>query len=170
MNFSISQTLQLFNSGDEQVRKSINETLWQVVPFNQPHRITVTRWTTENVTAQIPHVASNLNHLQGIHACGLATVAEYVTGLLLLTNLGIENYRLIMARLDINYTFQARKDCFASFELTPYTLQNEIVKPLQTLDKIIFPATVQVTDADGNEVCLATIHWQIKSWDKVHLK
>ena len=118
MNFSLNTLITQFNAADEKGKKQINEVLWQVVPFNRPHQIEVTKWQKDEIQALIPLIKDNFNHLQGIHACGLATVSEYVTGLLLLTNLGIEKYRLIMARLEVDYTYQARTNCSATFTLS----------------------------------------------------
>ena len=169
MNISLDTLIQQFNNGDESVKHQINEMLWQVVPFNRPHKIEVTHWQKDKISAVIPLMKENFNHLQGIHACGLATVSEYVTGLLLLTNLGIEKYRLIMAKLEVDYTYQARTDCLASFSLSNHQIET-IKQKAQSEDKFIFEAKVNVTDSNNNIVSKATIYWQIKSWEKVNLK
>jgi 16S rRNA U516 pseudouridylate synthase RsuA-like enzyme len=169
MNYSLDTLITQFNSADENGKKKINEILWQVVPFNRPHQIEVTQWNKNTISAVIPLIKDNFNHLQGIHACGLATVSEYVTGLLLLSNLGIEKYRLIMAKLEVDYTYQARTNCTANFSLTDNELST-IKNKAENEDKFIFPAQVDVKDENNNIVCKATIYWQIKSWDKVKLK
>ncbi len=166
----LRQAFELFNSGNNETRQQINQMLWQIVPFNQPHKIEVTEWQPQKVSAKIPHIGQNFNHLQGVHACGLATVAEYVSGLTLLTVLGIQKYRLIMAKLEVEYTYQARTDCFAEFSISDEELHSQIITPLQSDDKTVFPAKVTVKDTGNNIVCHATIYWQIKNWEKVNLK
>jgi len=52
--------------------KMINPALRRMIPFNRPHRLTITELTAEQVTVRIPWRKSNLNHLKGIHALALS--------------------------------------------------------------------------------------------------
>jgi hypothetical protein len=74
-----------------------------------------------------------------------------------------------MAKLEVDYTYQARTNCTANFSLTDNELST-IKNKAENEDKFIFPAQVDVKDENNNIVCKATIYWQIKSWDKVKLK
>ncbi len=149
---------------------TMNKSLQFVVPFNRPHRIVVTRITEFGVEAQIPYRRKNLNHIKGIHACGLATVAEFASGLVLLSRLGEKNYRLIMESIDVKYQYQAKSAARAYFELPDERLQQEILQPLETEDAVFIRCEIPVKDSAGNVVCLAYTNWQIKPWNKVKTK
>ena len=76
----------------------LNLILGYSIPFNKPHRIRVTAVHDNGVSVRLPYRRKNRNHLKGIHACALATAAEYASGLSLLLVFGTE-YRLIMKNL-----------------------------------------------------------------------
>lgn len=145
----------------------LNKSLQKVVPFNRPHRIVVTRVTENGIHAQIPLRRNNLNHIRGIHACGLATVAEFTSGLVLLSRLGEKNYRLIMESIEVKYHYQAKSTATAVFEWPEEKLKQEILEPLKTADAVYIRCEIPVTDREGNLVCTAFTNWQIKPWQKV---
>ncbi len=145
----------------------MNKTLQYIVPFNRPHRIVVTKITDHGIEAQIPYRRKNLNHIKGIHACGLATVAEFASGLVLLSQLGDKKYRLIMESMDVKFQYQAKSAATAYFELREERLQQEILQPLETTEAVYIRCEIPVKDANGNVVCTAFTNWQIKPWDKV---
>jgi hypothetical protein len=112
----------------------------------------------------------NLNHIRGLHACALATVSEYATGFVLISNLDPGKYRLILQRLEVDYHYQARTDAYARFEISEHWLGEAVLSPLQVQEAVTIPARVEVVDAKGNHLTSAVVTWQIKSWDKVKLK
>ena len=59
----------------------LNFVLWKTVPFNSPHKFLITAIDAGNVSIKLPYIRKNKNHINGIHACALATVCEYATGL-----------------------------------------------------------------------------------------
>ena len=63
----------------------LNFGLGFIIPFNKPHGIKVTAITDNSVSTIIPYRRKNMNHIRGVHACGMATCAEFASGLLLLT-------------------------------------------------------------------------------------
>src|SRR5688572_29492751 len=78
----------------------LNLLLGYAIPFNKPHRIRITAIHDDGVSVRLPYRRRNLNHLKGIHACALATTAEYTSGIALLTAIGTD-YRLIMKNLSV---------------------------------------------------------------------
>ncbi|MBL0097002.1 MAG: DUF4442 domain-containing protein [Bacteroidetes bacterium] len=58
-----------------------NIVLWRTIPFNQPHRLKVEQVKGDALLISIPFIRKNKNHINGIHACALATLCEYISGL-----------------------------------------------------------------------------------------
>ena len=114
----------------------------------------------------MPYKRKNLNHLKGIHACALATAAEFTSGVLLLTTIGT-GFRLIMKNISVTYHYQAKMDVITNLRLDKKTIEEKILLPLQTSDKVFFENTVEVHDLMANHICTAVVLWQIKQWTKV---
>lgn len=148
----------------------LNKALQRIIPFNKPHRIVVSKITSHGIEAQIPYRRKNLNHIKGIHACGLATVAEFTSGLVLLSKLGTTDYRLIMESIEVKYQYQAKSTATAAFSLSDERLQNEVVSPLKTEDAVYIRCEIPVKDKEDNVVCTAYTNWQVKPWGKVKTK
>lgn len=140
------------------------------IPFNRPHGISVLSISENEVQTKIPNWRINQNHIKGIHACGLATAAEFAAGLLLLSRLEQKKYRLIMESLEAKYFFQAKTTAMAVFKLEESVLQEKIIEALKTEDKIYHRCEVDLYDKDENHLCRVSTNWQIKSWDKVKTK
>ncbi len=140
------------------------------VPFNKPHNIRFTKITDDSLESWIPYKRSNYNHLKGLHACALATIAEYTSGILLISKLDPAKYRLIMQTLEINYLKQGKKDAKVKLSINNTDLQEKILNPLQNNDSINFKQDVEVFDVEGIHLCTATVNWQIKDWQKVRMK
>ena len=141
-----------------------------MVPFNKPHRFEVVELGDQHVKILIPYRRSNLNHIKGLHACGLATISEYATGLMLLSKLGIDKYRIIMQRLEMDYHYQGKTDAFAEFEMTNDWLERTITGPLETLESVVINCEVKVNDLNGKHLTTGHVHWQIKKWANVKTK
>jgi acyl-coenzyme A thioesterase PaaI-like protein len=80
----------------------LNLALGYDIPFNKPHKIKITAVHNDGVSVRLPFRRKNLNHLKGIHACALATMAEYTSGVSLLSTIGT-NFRLIMKNISVTY-------------------------------------------------------------------
>lgn len=148
----------------------LNFILARLIPFNKPHSIKVIKISKSEIQTNIPYKKKNLNHIKGIHACGLATAAEFASGLLLLYNLGFKEYRLIMKSLHVDYQYQAKLDSTAIFKLSTSELDENILKPLLNDGVVEKVCEIKVVDKEGNLLCLAKTIWQIKSWEKVKTK
>ena len=143
----------------------LNTVLARVIPFNKPHGIKILNITDQSVYVRLPYKRINQNHLKGMHACALATVAEFTCGIALINVLGSKNYRLIMKDMKVNYLSQGKTDVYTNFHIDV----NEIVSEINaSADRTIFKrCNIEIKDLRQKTICIADINWQIKSWDKV---
>jgi hypothetical protein len=148
----------------------LNLALYRMIPFNRPHGFRVKELSQYRIKTIMPYKRRNFNHIRGLHACGLATLTEFTTGLLLLSNLGFDRYRIIMQRLEMDYHFQGKMDAFAEFAISQEWLDENIVQPLQTQDSVVVPCALKITDARGNHLTTGKVFWQFKDWSKVKTK
>jgi acyl-coenzyme A thioesterase PaaI-like protein len=148
----------------------LNFVMGRLIPFNRPHRFRIVELQEEQVVTCATYRRANHNHIRGIHACAIATVAEFSAGLLLLSRLHPGQYRLIMSKLDVEYLYQAKKDITARTALSAGDLQELILTPLETAESVLVVMATEVSDSDGVVVARARTSWQIKRWDKVRTK
>jgi acyl-coenzyme A thioesterase PaaI-like protein len=145
----------------------LNLALLRGIPFNKPHNLKVVGISEHETVVRYPYKRSNLNHLKGLHACGLATAAEYAAGLTLLTKLGASKYRFILESLEMKYHYQGKKDAIAKCRVDEEKIRKEVIEPLTTDDATYIRCTAEVYDTDGNHLSTGISTWQIKSWEKV---
>jgi acyl-coenzyme A thioesterase PaaI-like protein len=150
--------------------KVLNWSLARMIPFNKPHGFRIFEIEDFRLKIVIPYRRSNFNHIRGLHACALATISEFATGFLLLSNLDMKKYRLIMQRLEMDYHYQGKMDAFAEFVISREWLQENIVNPLQVQEAVVVPCEVKIHDSKGNHLTTGKVFWQIKSWSKVKTK
>lgn len=148
----------------------LNTILLRTVPFNKPHGLKVLSVSAEEVVIGAKNRSYNQNHIKGIHACLLATLCEYVSGLSLLLRLSTTDYRIILKNIHMTYHYQAKKDVQVRFRLTEQDAETKFRIPLQNAEAIFHEFTVDVYDTDQNHICTGLINWQIKSWKNVKLK
>ncbi|WP_027421185.1 DUF4442 domain-containing protein [Crocinitomix catalasitica] len=148
----------------------LNLGLGYMIPFNKPHRIKVKQLWDNKIETIIPYRRKNMNHIRGVHACGMATAAEFSSGFLILTKIGNDKYRLIMESLEMKYHYQAKTDIIARFEIEEDWLLETVVKPLEKTDKIMVTCQIELYDLKDNHVATGKTNWQIKAWDKVKTK
>ncbi|MGB0167597.1 MAG: DUF4442 domain-containing protein [Luteibaculum sp.] len=150
--------------------KKLNFALKLGIPFNSPHGIKLIALSDNKAQSFIPYKRKNLNHIKGIHACAMATVAEFCSGLLLLSRLDPAKYRLIMQEMKVNYLYQGKSDITATFELSEEALNQELKTPLEKEGVVLYTAKINLHDVEKNLVAEAHTTWQIKSWEKVKMK
>lgn len=137
------------------------------IPFNRPHGFRVTPLPEGGIRVDIPYWRVNRNHIRGLHACCLATAAEYCCGLALLEHLDARTYRLIMKELRMVYHYQAKAASHAVFAPGRAALDAQVLGPLATADAVLYTAEVPLHDAKGNHVATGHITWQVKAWARV---
>jgi len=148
----------------------LNKGLNYIIPFNKPHGFKITSVSSDTITTKLPFKRRNLNHIKGIHACAMATISEYTTGLLLLYKLDNKKYRIIMQKLEMAYHFQGKMDAIGSFSISDDWIKTEIETPLQSAASVVIPCIIKLHDTAGNHLSTGTIYWQIKPWAKVKTK
>ena len=148
----------------------LNQGLDRMIPFNIPHGFRIIEIRDTFIKTKLPYKRKNKNHIGGLHACALATLSEFTTGVLLLTGLDAKKYRIILKTLEVDYHYQGKMDAFASFRLEPEELKEKVYKPLETEEAVTFPCEVSIHDLKGNHLTTARVYWQIKDWTKVRTR
>jgi len=149
----------------------LNKMLQLGIPFNLPHKIQVVEIGDDYIKSKIPLKWRNKNHLNGIHACGLATVAEFTSGCVLLSKLGgFKKYRIIMESIEMKYHYQAKTDAIATFTATEEWLKKKVSEPLEKDGITYVRCEIPVHDTNGNLVATGYTNWQIKDWKQVKTK
>lgn len=139
---------------------------YRLIPFNRPHGITVESIEKHAAQTRLPYKKRNWNHLKGMHACALATAAEFSAGIVLLKTIDPEKYRLIMRRISVEYTAQGRTDVLARAEL-PASARAALLDELSSAGVAEVTVQVNVRDISGKEICVAQVLWQLKEWSQV---
>lgn len=147
--------------------KMLNFTLSRIIPFNRPHAFRVMEINENSIKVSLPYRRVNLNHIRGLHACALATVSEFSTGLLLLNELDTSKYRIILKNLQMDYHYQGKMNAIASYSLSQEWVRENIHLPLEDRDSTVVTCEVKVHDVEGNHLTTGHVHWQIKLWQKV---
>jgi len=149
----------------------LNFFLPRVIPFNKAHHFQIKELGTNNIVVLLPYRKSNLNHLKGLHACALATASEMACGFLLISRLGMKNYRLILKSLEMKYLYQGKMNAFAKYQLDESYLNKMVIAPLETQDQVEIQCQVYIEDLSGNKLTEALATWQIKKWSstKTHM-
>ena len=148
----------------------LNAGLARMIPFNKPHGFKILEVGDYHIKLLIPYKRKNLNHIRGLHACALATISEYATGLLLISKLGFDTYRIIMQRLEMDYHYQGKMDATAHFAISREWLDQNIYVPLKSQESAIVVCEIKIYDAKENHLTTGKVHWQIKEWKRVKTK
>ena len=148
----------------------LNVGLLRMIPFNKPHGFRIIEIGDYDIKLLLPYKRKNLNHIRGLHACALATISEYATGLLLISKLGFDTYRIIMQRLEMDYHYQGKTNAFAEFTLTDDWIEQTIIQPLKLQESVVIKCEVKIHDAEGKHLTTGNVHWQIKKWTNVKTK
>lgn len=148
----------------------LNWSLNRMVPFNKPHGFRIVEIADDHVKTFIPFRKSNLNHIRGLHACALATLAEFTTGFMLVSKLDGQKFRIIMQRLEMDYHYQGKLHATAEFSATNEWFLKNIYTPLEQHDAVLVPCDVRIHDEQGNHLTTGKVFWQIKNWSKVKTK
>jgi acyl-coenzyme A thioesterase PaaI-like protein len=150
--------------------KLLNWSLNRMVPFNRPHGFRVLSIGDHHLKTLLPYKKANFNHIRGLHACALATIAEFTTGFLLVSRLDTKKFRLIMQRLEMEYHYQGKMDATAEFSASESWFEENIYGPLKMNDAVVVPCEIRIYDVQGNHLTTGKVFWQVKSWAKVKTK
>ena len=139
----------------------------EAVPFNRPHRISITEISPKGCVVSIPYRRRNLNHLGTMHACTIAAAGEYVSGLNVIEAFDISDFRLILSRLEVDYIRRPVGSCTAKSSW-PDEMLDKLKTSLNSEGVAKFVLTAKLRDSKSEHVATTTSHWQVKSWEKVH--
>lgn len=148
----------------------LNRLLYRVIPFNKPHSFTIKEIGDDYVQIKLPYKRKNLNHIKGLHACALATLAEYSTGFLMITRLDPKKFRIIMQRIEMDYYYQGKKAATCNFKISEERINKEILEALKEKESVTFKCEPEIYDSSNNHLATGHVFWQVKAWDKVKTK
>lgn len=140
------------------------------VPFNKPHGFKILEIGEDHLTTYLPFKKANFNHIKGVHACALATLSEFTTGLSLLRRLNAKKYRIILKSLKMEYYYQGKSGVTANYSLDDDWLKEKVLDPLKDEDSVTVMMEIESHDAKSNHICTGFIEWQVKDWKKVRTK
>ncbi len=151
------------------LRWKLNFLLKFALPFNSPHKFIVSKINNDMVETFAAYSKKNFNHLRGIHACAIATIGELAAGLSLCQHFSGKTYRVIMAKMEVEYHYQAKKDLNAICKLSISDSEAMIAR-LSEQDKVMQELKSEVYDLDKNHVATVSTHWQVKPWSKTRVQ
>jgi acyl-coenzyme A thioesterase PaaI-like protein len=140
----------------------VSRLMQEVIPFNRPHRLTIQSLSEERCEVVLPFRRRNLNHVGTMHACALATAAEYASGLCVLSAFGVGHVRLVMSNLQISYSKRGDSACVAEAEL-PSEMLKHVQTQLNDHGRCSFELHAVVRDAADEVVAEAQITWHLKA-------
>src|SRR5690606_30706300 len=151
-------------------RVLLNLALNRMIPFNKPHHFKILEIGSDSLKVLLPYRKRNFNHIRGIHACAMATVTEFTSGLMLISKLDPKKFRIIMQRLEMDYHYQGKMDAFASYTVSNEWIEKNVYAPLKTADSVVITCEVSIHDSASNHLTTGKVFWQVKEWQKVRTK
>lgn len=133
--------------------KALTLMMGRMVPFVATSRLVVEELTEERVVARIPNVRRVQNHIGGVHAAGMALLAETVTGFVVGMNVPDTALPLIRT-LGVRYEKRARGGLRAVA-----TLGEEQRRQIREEPKGSVTVPVTVTDESGEEPIRCEMVW-----------
>jgi len=148
----------------------LNQAFERMVPFNRPHGFRITEIGDYHLRTRLPYKKNNLNHLNGLHACALATLTEITGGFMLVTQLNPKQYRIILKKLEVDYLYQGKTDAYGEFSVSPEWISQNVLEPLKSADAVDVISEVNIYDQHRNQLTAGKAYWQVKDWTKVKTK
>jgi acyl-coenzyme A thioesterase PaaI-like protein len=136
------------------------------IAFNRPHGILVRDLSPTECTTTLPMKSLNTNHLKGIHACALALVGEYSSGLIILRNTGLKDYRIILKEMHVKYEKQAKGQVTGRAVLTSEHI-TQLKEELPQSGEVLIKLQTEMFNQKNERVAVAETHWHLKNWNKV---
>lgn len=141
---------------------ALTRVFWLWIPFNKPHRFRIGSLAEGAASVEAPPRRWNRNHLGTVHACALATIGEFAAGLALLGAFDPSEYRLIMSRLEVDYTRRAKGRILAAAAVELVPLRADLAASGVALSVV----ESELRDGEGEVVARVRTHWQVKSWSQ----
>jgi acyl-coenzyme A thioesterase PaaI-like protein len=141
--------------------EAIREGMSAAIPFNRHLGLEIVELGPGAATVRLPDEEVLLNHVGSQHAAGLFAVAEAASGGAFVGTFAERLAELIplAASAEIEYTKLAKGPIDARAELNG---GEDLLAQLDAEGKISFPVEVTLTNADGETVAAATVHWHVR--------
>lgn len=133
------------------------------VPFNRWLGFRFEQIGEDRVVVVSPPRKLRENHVGGAHACCLALMGEYAAGMCVAAHFGIEDYRLIIGKLEIDY-FKQGRGWLRAEALAPEAW------PELNDGEVWIDMSTKITDSKGDHVATCKTKWQLKNWSLVGKK
>jgi uncharacterized protein (TIGR00369 family) len=142
--------------------EAIAQGMTQAVPFAGYLGLEITSITEGEAVVLLPERAELGNHVGSQHAGALFTVAETASGAAFVG-------AFVERMAEVTPLARSAEISYEKIAKGPIEARAKLGMPaeeaLATLDaegKVVFPCEVELTDASGLRVALATVHWHVR--------
>jgi acyl-coenzyme A thioesterase PaaI-like protein len=115
--------------------------------------IAIQRWSKEEAVVSLQNRRRVQNHLQGVHATAMATLAESATGMVFGIHVP-DSHLPVLKSMNIQFTKRAKGDLQAVASIS-----EDQIHAIQTQDRGSAIIAVKVTDEDGKEPIACQMEW-----------
>jgi acyl-coenzyme A thioesterase PaaI-like protein len=147
--------------GGDAVRRRMLDVLLNIgVPFNRWLGLRIKKFTPQTVSIESPPSVLRRNHVGTAHACAQALIGEYAAGLVVAQNFTIDDYRIIIGKLEIEYHKAGRGHLLGMAHAPnewPKLIDGEGWVEMKT----------EITDEKANLISVCQTKWQVKSWQRI---
>ena len=144
----------------------LQKVLNSAIPFNLPHKFKFIELSEIKTRISMPYIKNNRNHLGGIHACAIAALGEYTSGLAVLKSFGFTKYRIILSDLHVNYIKQAKEIVTGDVSIEKDEL-NRVKAELSSEGISEITLATNIINHNDEIVSVVQSTWQLKSWDQI---
>jgi uncharacterized protein (TIGR00369 family) len=134
----------------------------QAVPFAGHLGLEITSVAEGEAVVVLPERADLTNHVGSQHAGALFTVAETASGAAFVGAFAerMGEVTPLARNAEISYEKIAKGPIEARARLG--VPKDEALATLDADGKVVFPCEIELTDADGQRVATATVHWHVR--------
>jgi acyl-coenzyme A thioesterase PaaI-like protein len=145
----------------DMVKKRLLDVLVTIgVPFNRWLGYRIQEFTPERVTVESPPTVLRRNHVGTAHACAQALLGEMPAGLLVAQKYPLEEHRMIISKLEIEYFKAGRGTLFGKCEAPAEW-------PELVDDEAWVEMVTKITNDNGELISECRTRWQVKTWAKI---
>ena len=141
-------------------RRALDVLLNVGIPFNRWLGLKVKEISRDCVVIESPPSVLRRNHVGTAHACAQALIGEYAAGLVVAQHYPLETYRMIIGKLEIEYSKAGRGTLYGRAEAPvpfPELDNEEGWVPMKTV----------ISNEKGDEIAVCQTRWQVKSWARI---
>src|SRR6476469_7733076 len=141
---------------------AIAQGMTQAVPFAAFLGLEITSVAEGEAVVVLPERAELTNHVGSQHAGALFTVAEAASGAAFVGAFAerMGDVTPLARSAEISYEKIAKGPIEAKATLG--VPADEALATLDAEGKVVFPCEIELTDADGQRVATATVHWHVR--------